>query len=221
MKKVLIIVAVVAILSGCGTNETLTCTTDNTVGNITSKTTYVIEYKGNDVKKVMATYDYRDDHIDGVGTGTDGTTEDSDTNDGRRMTDNENTGDNDTTTNRNTGDNATTNKDRDGIIDDSNADTDGIIDGVVGEALDDVVSGIADTVLDLSGIKTRHNERFGTYTNTDGFMTKIDTDNANDYKVTYTYDLTKLSDDDITSFGIDRDLNTLRTNYTNRGMTCK
>jgi hypothetical protein len=31
----------------------------------------------------------------------------------------------------------------------------------------------------------------------------------------------KLSDTDITNFGISRDFETLRTGYTNRGMTCK
>lgn len=179
MKKALLIIAIIAILSGCGTNETLTCTTSNTVDNLTSNTTYMIEYKGNDVKMLTVTYDYSDDHVDGVGTGTDGTTEDDDT------------------------------------------DTDGIVDGVVGEALDDVVTGITNGILDIAGIKTRHNEMFGSYTNTEGFMTDIDLDNDTDYKVTYTYDLTKLSDEDITMFGIDKDLNTLRTTYTNRGLTCK
>ena len=179
MKKALLIIAIIAILSGCGTNETLTCTTSNTVDNLTSNTTYMIEYKGNDVKMLTVTYDYSDDHVDGVGTGTDGTTEDDDT------------------------------------------DTDGIVDGVVGEALDDVVTGVTNGILDIAGIKTRHNEMFGDYTNTEGFMTDIDLDNDTDYRVTYTYDLTKLSDEDITTFGIDKDINTLRTTYTNRGLTCK
>ena len=139
----------------------------------------MIEYKGNDVKMLTVTYDYSDDHVDGVGTGTDGTTEDDDT------------------------------------------DTDGIVDGVVGEALDDVVSGITNGILDIAGIRSRHNARFGTYTNTEGFTTNVDTDNDTDYKVTYTYDLNKLSDTDITTFGISRNLDTLRSGYTNRGMTCK
>ena len=97
----------------------------------------------------------------------------------------------------------------------------GIVDGVVGEALDDVVTGVTDTILDISGIKTRHNTRFGSYTNTEGFTTKIDNDNDNDYTVTYTYDLTKLTDTDITNFGINRDFNTLKKTYTDRGLTCK
>ena len=181
MKKALLIIGVIAVLSGCGNTETLTCTTSNTVGNFTSNSTYMIEYQGNDVKMLTVTYDYRDNHVDGVGTGTDGTTDD----------------------------NAT------------DTDDDGIVDGVVGEALDDVVSGITNGILDIAGIRTRHDARFGTYTNTEGFTTTIDTDNDTDYKVTYTYDLNKLSDTDITTFGISRDLNTLRTGYTNRGMTCK
>lgn len=179
MKKALLIIAVIVILSGCGTTKTMTCTTENTLGAFTSNTTYMIDYQNDDVKMLTVTYEYKDGHTDGVDTGTDGTTEDDDTDDN------------------------------------------GIVDGVVGEALDDVVTGVVDGILDMSGIKTRHNARFGSYTNTDGFMTNIDTDNDMDYKVTYTYDLEKLSDEDIESFGIDKSLATLRSTYTNRGMTCK
>ena len=139
MKKVLLIIAVIAVLSGCTANtKTLTCTSETKSGNITSKTKYMIDYDGNDVKKLTATYDYKDNHTDGVGTGTDGTTSDKD------------------------------------------PDSNGIVDGVVGEALDDVVTGVTDTILDISGIKTRHNTRFGSYTNTEGFTAKIDNDNDND-----------------------------------------
>ena len=49
MKKFLLLIAIIAILSGCGTTNELTCTTDNTVGNITSSTKYVIDYQGNDI----------------------------------------------------------------------------------------------------------------------------------------------------------------------------
>ena len=181
MKKIIIIIGIIAVLSGCGTTKTLTCTNSNTMGDITSNTTYMIEYQGNDVKMLTVTYDYRDDHVDGVGTGTDGTTND----------------------------------------DETDTDDDGIVDGVVGEALDDVVSGVVDGILDIAGIRTRHNTRFGSYTNTEGFTTMIDSDNNTDYKVTYTYDLNKLSDTDVSTFGISRNLDTLRSGYTNRGMTCK
>lgn len=181
MKKALLIIAVIAVLSGCGTNETLTCTTSNSIGTVTSNTKYMIEYQGNDVKMLTVTYDYRDNHVDGVGTGTDGTTDDNET----------------------------------------DTDDDGVIDGVVGEALDDVVTGVRDGILDMAGIRTRHNTRFGTLNNTEGFTTMVDSDNDTDYKVTYTYDLGKLSDTDITTFGISRDFETLRSGYTDRGLTCK
>ena len=181
MKKALLIIAVIAVLSGCGTNDSLTCTTENTLGNISSSTTYKIDYMNNDVKMLTVTYEYKDGHTDGVGTGTDGTTED----------------------------------------DDTTSETDDVIDGVVGEALDDIVTGVTNTVLDLADIRTRHNNRFGTYTNTNGFKTSIDTNNDDDYKVTYTYDFSKLSDDDINAFGISRDFDTMQSMYTNRGLTCK
>ena len=181
MKKALLIIAVIAVLSGCGTNDSLTCTTENTLGNISSSTTYKIDYRDNDVKMMTVTYEYKDGHTDGVGTGTDGTTED----------------------------------------DDTTSETDDVIDGVVGEALDDIVTGVTNTVLDLADIRTRHNNRFGTYTNTNGFKTSIDTNNDDDYKVTYTYDFSKLSDDDINAFGISRDFDTMQSMYTNRGLTCK
>lgn len=179
MKKILLLIAVIIILSGCGTTETLTCRADNTVGNLTSLSTYKIDYKGNDVEKITVTYEYKDKHVDGMGTGTDGTTNDTDT------------------------------------------DSDGIVDGVVGEALDDIVTGVSDGILDLAGIKTRHSNRFGTYTNTKGFTTMVDTDTENDYKVTYTYNLKELSDTDLTTFGLSRDYNTQKKTYTDRGLTCK
>ena len=181
MKKFLFVIAVIAVLSGCGTNDTLTCTDENTVGNITSRTTYKIDYRNNDVKKMVVTYEYNEGHIDGVGTGTDGTTEDSD------------------------------------VI----GENDDIVDGIVGEALDDVVTGVTGTILDLADIRTRHNARFGNYTSMDGFTISVDTDNDNDYKITYTYDFSKLSDDDMTTFGVNRNLSTLRDVYTNRGLTCR
>ena len=179
MKRALLVVAVIIILSGCGATETLTCTADNTVGTVTSKTTYKIEHKNDEIKQITVTYEYEEAHTDGMDTGTDGTTEDTDNDD------------------------------------------DGIVDGVVGEALDDVVTGITDGILDIAGIKTRHNNQFGSYTNTEGFQITTDVDSDNDYKVTYTYDLSKLSDNDLTTFNIDKDLETQKKVYTDRGLTCK
>ncbi|MGM9881428.1 MAG: hypothetical protein ACI31S_01110 [Bacilli bacterium] len=207
MKKALLLIAIIIILSGCGSNETLTCTTSNKLGTLSSNSTYKIDYRDNDVKKLTITYEYKDNHTDGVGTGTDGTTNDNDNNNNNTTNANNNDNNNNNTTNNNTTNNV--------------EDNDGIIDGVVGEALDDVVTGVTDGILDIAGIKARHNNRFGTYTNTEGFTTNIDTDNDNDYKVTYTYDLSKLSDADLAKFGISRDFNTQKNTYTNQGLTCK
>ena len=168
MKKVLLLIAVVAVLSGCGTNDKLTCTYDNTVGDVTSKTEYVIEYRNNNIKKIKATYDYKSNHVDGVGTGTDGTTNDKD----------------------------------------DNKDNDGILGGTVG-------------IIDISGIKTRHDSKFGTYTNIKGFTSDVNVNDDTNYKVIYTYDLNTLSDNDINNLGINRDLNTFKTTLTNRGLTYK
>ena len=181
MKKALLIIAVIAVLSGCGTNDSLTCTTENTLGNISSSTTYKIDYRGNDVRMMTVTYKYNDGHTDGVGTGTDGTTED----------------------------------------DDRLGETDGIIGGVVGEALDDVVTGVGNAILDISDVRTMHNNRFGNYSNINGFMSSVDTNTDTDYKVTYTYDFSKLSDDDINNFGVSRDFDTMQSMYTSRGLTCR
>lgn len=195
MKKALIILIAVVALSGCGTNEMTTCTNETKVGNITSKTVYTVEHKDNDVKKIMITYEYNDNHTDGVGTGTDGTTKD-------KIADEE---DNPKETNENK----------------TKTDNDGLIGGAAKEALDDIVTGIADGIIDIAGIKESHNTKFGTYTRVEGFTRTVDVDNTNDYKVTYTYDLTKLSDTDITALGVNKNYNTLKQSYIDRGLTCK
>ena len=182
MKKFLLVALSLAVLSGCGgKTETLTCSNDNTVGTLTSKTTYTVEHMNNKVSTIKVTYDYSDNHIDGVGTGTDGTTED----------------------------------------DDSENEDNEIIGGTVGEVLDDVVTGVAGTVMDMAGVKDMHNARYNNYNTIEGFTRSIDTDNDTNYKITYTYDLSKLSDNDITTFGISKELDTLRSTYTNRGLTCR
>lgn len=195
MKKALIILIAVVALSGCGTNEMTTCTNETKVGNITSKTVYTVEHKDNDVKKIMITYEYNDNHTDGVGTGTDGTTKD-------KIADEE---DNPKETNENK----------------TKTDNDGLIGGAAKEALDDIVTGIADGIIDIAGIKESHNTKFGAYTRVEGFTRTVDVDNTNDYKVTYTYDLTKLSDTDITALGVNKNYNTLKQSYIDRGLTCK
>ena len=88
MKKLLICLGITLLLSGCGeTNESLQCNQSITANGLTTNTTYDIEYDENDtVKYVTITYEYTEDqyttknNLDGVGTDTDGTTEDDDIN---------------------------------------------------------------------------------------------------------------------------------------------
>ena len=95
MKKFLVLsLFFMLVLTGCGTTDTLSCTYNNVNGNLTTKITYDIDHQGDEVKKLKVTYDYHTDvfndtdgdgrnDMDGVGTGTDGTTSDTQTdNDG-------------------------------------------------------------------------------------------------------------------------------------------
>ena len=102
MKKLFILsFASILLLTGCGTTETLSCTYKNTNNNVTTKVSYDIDHEQDEIKKVRITYDYDFDNddtnennngtngnntndntnnnneIDGVGTGTDGTTNDT------------------------------------------------------------------------------------------------------------------------------------------------
>lgn len=89
MKKLIVLLVSVLIASGCTTSpmeEKLYCESTTTSGNLTTKTSYDITYTDNDIKSTKIVYEYSevvDNTEDGVGTGTDGTTEDDDTkNDG-------------------------------------------------------------------------------------------------------------------------------------------
>jgi len=181
MKKILLIFGIVILLSGCSDEEKMmTCTRKNTYNGLTNTTEYLVTYTDDEVKSVKITYNYnQENHTDGVGTGTDGTTEDKD------------------------------------IRDDNN-----IVDGVVGDTIDDIIGGIYNTVLDLSGIKDRHTNQINN-TDIEGFTTSV-LDNTNtSYRVVYNLDLNKISDNDIDRFNVDRSYTTLRNNYTNQGLTCK
>lgn len=98
MKKIFILsFASILLLTGCGATETLSCTYKNTNNNVTTKVSYDIDHEQDEIKKVRITYDYDFDNdnmnnnntnnngtntnnnneFDGVGTGTDGTTNDT------------------------------------------------------------------------------------------------------------------------------------------------
>lgn len=194
MKKIILVLGIIALLTGCGEKEQMmTCTMNNTTNGLTSGTEYLVTYTDDEVSHVRITYNYNQDtHTDGVGTGTDGTTEDG----------NENQNDN--------------NK-PDGVIENNPNDNDGIVDGVVGDVL---IGGIYNTILDISGLKNRHTNDMN-YSNITGFTSNVENNTNNSYKVVYDLDLTKISDDDIGKFNVNRSYTTLKDNYTNQGLTCK
>lgn len=200
MKKLLIVLSIVFLMSGCDMgNDTLTCTSTSSANGMTTDTKYEIKYSGDDVKFVTITYDYNQDNdtttgtdntnnnnTDGVNADTDGTTKDNDiTNNDGRVNSNE------------------------------------VVDGVVGDTVDGVVDGVTDTILDLAGVRSTFENQMSSYDNIKGFSYDVDVDNDNEYKVVYKIDFDKISDSDLTRFNVDRDFSTIRSNYEDLGYTCK
>ena len=190
MKRLVLFMCLIIILSGCGTKDMkmTTCTTDITTNGITNKMSYNIDYdKDNKVRKVVITYDYNkpvdadENHIDGVGTGTDGSTTDKDTN-------NENPE---------------------------------VVDGVVGKAIDTIVGETVDTIYDISDLSDSHKLAQSRYDDIDGITYDVVTTSATQYKVVYTIDMDKLSDNNLVLFNLDRNYTTLKNSYINSGLTCK
>ncbi len=194
MKKIVILASLLIFtLTGCGAGATKTmrCSYDTTRNDLTTKMTYDIDYEDTEVKKVRITYNYHQDvmndtdgdgkdDVDGIETGTDGTTNDT------------------------------------------QIDDDGIIDGVVGSAIDNIVGGVTDVILDIAGIRDRHANVLNTYGNMPGFSVQNTTDNTdNNYMVTYVIDYDTISDTDLASLNLSRNINTIRDNYTSQGFSCK
>ena len=193
MKKLLIVLSALFLMSGCELNSTtdkLSCSTTTTANGITTRTTYNIDYKDDDVKYITISYDHNrdnttDDQMDGVNADTDGTT-------------NDNTNGNDTGIN-----------------------ADDVVDGVVGDAIDETVRGVRETILDIAGIKNNYEAQLSAYDNIEGFTYKVDIDNTNEYKITYNIDMEKISDTDLAQFNVSRNLSDIRDNYEGLGYTCK
>lgn len=77
MKKLIIAVSVLFIMSGCDTNtDSLSCSSTTTANGLRTKTTYDIDYVDDDVKYITITYDYsqdnNNDNVDGLNADTDG-----------------------------------------------------------------------------------------------------------------------------------------------------
>ena len=110
MKKLFILsFASILLLTGCGATETLSCSYRNTANNGTADITYDIDHEGDEVKKVRITYDYdfnnngmNNNNNNGTNTNTDNTagvnaddnTTEANLNNGARVGDNTNNGNN-------------------------------------------------------------------------------------------------------------------------------
>jgi hypothetical protein len=187
-KKVLFLLIAIFLMTGCGVGatDTLSCSYETVTNDLSTRMIYNIDYEGTDVKKVRITYKYNqvntideNQEMDGVGTGTDGTTNDT------------------------------------------QLDNDGIIDGVVGSTLDNIISGVTDVILDISGIRERHASIQNTYANTPGFSVQNVNDIDNTYTVTYVIDYDTITDNDLAGLNLSRNIDVLRGNYTSQGFTCK
>ena len=110
----------------------------------------------------------------------------------------------------------------DGTTNDTQNDNDGIVDGVVGSAIDSVINGVTDVILDVSGLRSRHMDVQNMYGNINGFSVQNtnDMDDLN-YTVTYVIDYDQISDDDLATLNLYRDIDTMRSNYIQQGFTCQ
>ena len=91
----------------------------------------------------------------------------------------------------------------------------------MGSAIDSIINGVTGTILDISGIRDRHINVQNTYGNINGFSVQNTNDVGDDnYHVTYVIDYDTISDEDLTTLNLSRDINTLRSNYTSQGFTC-
>ena len=108
----------------------------------------------------------------------------------------------------------------DGTTNDTQDNKDGIVDGVIGNVIDKIVGGVTDTILDIAGLKSRHQTVQEQYGNIKGFSVQNTTDTDNNYRVTYVIDFDTISDTDLASFNLSRNIDTLRDNYTTQGYTC-
>lgn len=221
MKKLISLAGIcIFMLTGCGVGatKTMSCTYRNTGNSLTTKMTYSIDYQGTEVKKLRVTYDYHqndmNNDIANNGTNANGGTNGTTTNGGTNDITN-----NGATTNEKNTDGVGTGTD--GTTNDDFPDNDGIVDGIVGSAIDSIVNGVTGSILDISGLRDRHANVQNTYGNMTGFSVQNTNDNTdNDYRVTYVIDYDSISDADLATLNLSRDINTLRRNYTNQGFTC-
>lgn len=217
MKKLFILsVASVLLLTGCGATETMNCTYESTASNGSTQVSYAIDHEKDEIKKVRITYDYKVNATDNGANMDNGNGADSDRDMNGNGTDNTRT-----TTDDNDKHMDGVGTGTDGTTNDTNPDNDGIVDGVVGSAIDTIVGGVTNTILDIAGLRERHQTVQNTYGNIAGFSVQNTSDVDNNYKVTYVIDYDTITDSDLARFNLSRDLEAMRKSYVNQGFTCK
>ena len=200
MKKSILIFSTLFItifLSGCSLTgmDTYSCTSTTTDDNgLTTKITYDITHSDDTVDMVKITYDYEQDDDDTIGNMVDDMT---------NMVDDDIDG---------------LNADTDG---NSDTDNDEVVDGIVGDTLDAIVNGVTDTIVDIAGLKDRHNVVRDRYGDLEGVTINVEDSDDDSYKVVYDIDMAKISDDDLDIFNLDRSFETLKGNYNSLGLMCK
>ena len=117
------------------------------------------------------------------------------------------------------------NADTDGLSEENNnnntINSDDVIDGVVGDAIDETIKGVTETILDIAGIKNNLQNQLSVYDNIEGFSYDVDTDTNNQYKITYKIDMNKINDQDLSAFNVTRNLSDMRKNIEALGYSCK
>ena len=212
MKKLLLLVISIGLLAGCEMNQTKSMMCENTTTTsqgVTINSKYDIEYDGDNVKTAKITYEYIDEAND-------------DTTDTEDDSMNARTNDSTLTTRDNDMDEAMEDDSEDETARDEVKDEDNgeIVDGIVGDAIDDILAGILDTTLDLAGLRNRHEELRGRYNNIEGLSSSVDTDEDGHYTITYVIDFSKISDENLAMFNIDRDITKTKDTYESQGLTC-
>lgn len=194
MKKLFMFLMVLFLVSGCGENnsaKTFSCSSVDENNGLTTNTKYDFKYVDDEIKHVTITYDYNQD------------TNNDDTMDGVDA------------------DTDGLNEDEDTTNNDGSLDSDEVVDGVVGDAIDETVGTVTDTILDIAGIRTTFENQFAALDGIEGFSYDVDVDDDNKYRVIYEIDMDKISDDNLARFDVDRSFNTTRDDYEDLGFTCK
>jgi hypothetical protein len=201
MRKLFILsCASILLLTGCGATETLSCEYRDTTNDMATRIHYDIDHQNETVKKVRITYNY---DFTNNANGNNGTARDTTNNNGMTThTDGVGTG-------------------TDGTTNDTNIDDDGIVDGVVGSVIDTIVGGVTGIILDSAGLRDRHATVQNTYGNVNGFSVQNTNDTNDNYTVTYVIDYDTISDTDLNTFNLSRDLDQMRNTYVNQGFTCR